>query len=119
MPRKLKISPTVGNPPKQSIFSKLPHDPLRLSKIFFRKRKLVFPTKTIDELEVNDFIGFHVIDDQVVVKMFGVFKVVPNDIFLLEHCRIVENVPKTSVYQVQQDSNGKFLQGIREGFRYS
>ena len=62
MQQKLKISSIVGSTPKQSIFNKLPHDPLYLSKIFLQKRKLVFQTKTIDELEVNDFIGFHVID---------------------------------------------------------
>jgi len=117
---RFKISPNVGHAPKQNIFkNKDPYQSFNLSKLFFQKTKLAIPTKTIEDFEINDFISFGVIEGEITVKLFGVFKVVSNDIFFLEKCRMIENVPKGSIYQIQEDSNGRFLQGIPKGFNYS
>ncbi len=119
--KRIKISAQVAICPKGTIFKNGNFlDPIYLSKMFLKqKNKKNIQTKTINDLALNDFITFQVIDGEVTAKLFGVFKVVPNDVFILEECLITEDIPKGFIYQVQKDAQGNlFLQGIKKGFNY-
>lgn len=114
---KLRIASEVGVCQKKAVLRST--DPIHLSEVFLENKNASVITKNISDLKLNDFITFNVVSGEVLAKLFGVFKPIPNDYFILADCPIIEDVPKGFVYQVQKRADGNlFLQGIRNGFTY-
>lgn len=87
-------------------------------KMPFEEFKL--PVKEISDLSENDFVFFTVVNEIIVAKLFGVFKPVSNENFILKECLLHADIPPTNIYQVQKNETDElFLQGITKGFVYN
>lgn len=87
-------------------------------KMFFEEDSI--PTKEVADLHEDDFIVFQIKKGVKMAKIFGVYKSVSNEWFVINNFEFVSGTQPGVVYQVQKRENGTlFLQGAKKKINYS